>query len=461
VKVLVAFVALLLVAGWSRAGRADYLEVRRNTLLKSKAERGARTVATLVPSTLLQLVSAEQVSGYYRVETRGGARGFVYRTLVRRHRGSLPAAPTNRGEQQEAGESEDEQVSLVEADVPEVGRPGPRLDLQRLPTLGSAGLPEMRVHLIDVGQGQALLFEFSCGAALVDTGGESNALFDSGGALENYLEAFFERRADLDRTLDLLVITHPHLDHVLNVELVTRQFKVKNVVTDGLATGSGRAQQGRLEAWAKTNARLATISEEAVPVGGLRNAVIDPIHCSDADPGIKALWGGVLARPDGWSKKSFDNENSHSVVLRLDFGEASFVVPGDLELEGIEKLLEKHGAATLDVDVFQVGHHGSKNAVTHELLAAVSPDLALIGTGSPARETQWSAWQYGHPRKEAIDLLLEQLSRTRPRATVPVASAQWTFADMKLDKAIYATGWDGSVVVTATTEGALSVLTER
>jgi competence protein ComEC len=459
-KVLVAFVALLLVAGWSRTGRADYLDVRRNTLLKSKAERGARTMATLVPSTLLRLVSDGQVSGYYRVETRGGARGFVYRTQVRRHRGSLPAA-TTRGEPEEAGESGDEQLEIAEAGPLHPGRSGRRLDLQRLPELGSSGLPEMRAHLIDVGQGQALLFEFSCGAALVDTGGESNALFDSGGALENYLTAFFERRADLDRTLDLLVITHPHLDHVLNAELVTRQFKVKNVVTDGLVTGSGHAQQERLEAWARTNAKLAIISEEAVPVGGLGNAIIDPIRCSDADPGIKALWGGIRARPDGWSKKTFENENNHSVVLRLDFGEASFLVPGDLERAGIENLLEKHAAATLDVDVFQVGHHGSKNAVTHELLAAVSPDLALIGTGSPVRETQWTAWQYGHPRREAIDLLLEQLSRTRRSANVPVASAQWTFAEMKIDKAIYATGWDGSVVVTATTEGALSVLTER
>ena len=91
----------------------------------------------------------------------------------------------------------------------------------------------MRAHLIDVGQGAATLFEFSCGAVLVDTGGEANGYFDSSNALVAYLADFFDRRRDLNRTIDLLVITHPHRDHALNARLVAESFTVRNVVTDG------------------------------------------------------------------------------------------------------------------------------------------------------------------------------------------------------------------------------------
>ena len=80
--------------------------------------------------------------------------------------------------------------------------------------------PVARLHLIDVGQGAATLFEFSCAAVLVDTGGEGGEGFESGPMLKAYLDAFFKYRADLDRTLELMVLTHPHLDHTRNVELV-------------------------------------------------------------------------------------------------------------------------------------------------------------------------------------------------------------------------------------------------
>src|SRR5438552_18541405 len=76
---------------------------------------------------------------------------------------------------------------------------------------------EMKIHLINVGQGAATLLEFPCGAVLVDTGGENN----TGDALVTYLDAFFVRRTDLDRTIAVLFVTHPHIDHARNVAAVT------------------------------------------------------------------------------------------------------------------------------------------------------------------------------------------------------------------------------------------------
>ncbi|MBM4356706.1 MAG: MBL fold metallo-hydrolase [Deltaproteobacteria bacterium] len=323
-----------------------------------------------------------------------------------------------------------------------------------------AAEPEARFHLIDVGQGAAALLEFPCGAALIDTGGETNFKFDSGRVLRDYLEGFFARRADLARTLDLVVLTHPHLDHTRNVELVVENFTVKHVVTDGDAHGSGGKQQAWLEAWARTNARLETIRSEDVPAGGKSSPVLDPIACRPIDPTIQALWGSVAAAPAGWPERAFRNHNNHSVVIRVGFGKASFIVSGDLEEAGIQSLLERHRpSGALDVDVWQVGHHGSYNATTIPLLEALSPRIALIPMGAPDRWTKWTAWKFGHPRKRAVDMLLGAVSDARAPVNVLVGTSVETFVPQRLERAVYGTGWDGHVVVTALASGSYRVET--
>lgn len=87
----------------------------------------------------------------------------------------------------------------------------PKDETLSAPTVNAAD--SMVMHFIDVGQGAATLLEFPCGAMLIDTGGENNALFDSEPKLLAYLNDFFQRRSDLNKTLDALVITHPHIDH--------------------------------------------------------------------------------------------------------------------------------------------------------------------------------------------------------------------------------------------------------
>ncbi len=322
--------------------------------------------------------------------------------------------------------------------------------------------PTARLHLIDVGQGAATLFELPCGTVLIDTGGEEGDGFDSSRALGEYLERFFARRADLHRTIDLLVLTHPHLDHTHNARLVAEGYTVKGVVTDGRATGSGSKQQHWLEEWAGRSARLETVTAERIAPGGMTDDVIDPLRCSGVDPGLRVLWGGVDAKPNGWSDKAFHNENNHSVVVRLDFGRASFLVSGDLEEAGIGALLAKHaGTGALDVDVWEVSHHGSYNGTTKELLDALTPHVALIAMGPPDRPGRWTAWGFGHPRKRAIDMLAASVDRGRPAALVHIGTAMREFQDYRVERAIYATGWDGNVVVSATAGGEYRVETSR
>jgi len=257
-----SMLGLAALSGGITAG-ADYLELRRSAQLKETAESSAVVLDKLAPGTLLELTDDEQQNGYYLARTRNGRAGFVYRTLVRRHRGSLPAEADPAGAPPGGDDEPSQPVSL-------------------------SG-PQMRAHLINVGQGAATLFEFSCGVVLVDTGGETNGAFNSGAALSAYLDEFFDTRQDLERSIALLVLTHPHIDHARNVKAIADEYTVQNVVTSGL-TGSapekffsGGRQQQWLERWARQHARLETIDAQSVPKGGLTSLTIDPLHCTDQD----------------------------------------------------------------------------------------------------------------------------------------------------------------------------------
>ncbi len=317
--------------------------------------------------------------------------------------------------------------------------------------------PKMRVHLIDVGQGAATLIEFSCGAILIDTGGEENRRVDSTRNLIEYLRAFFKSRPDLNDTLDLLVLTHPHIDHTRAAPVVLGELGVKNLVTDGLTDSSGGKQQKSAINIAKTKHIPAfAVQAKAIPAGGLRNEIIDPVACADGDPDIRVLWGAADMRDD--------NRNNHSVAVRVTLGKSSILITGDLEEDGISGLLKKHrGTPALDVDVYQVGHHGSYNATTWKQLEALTPKLALIACGPHDRKSTWTGWAYGHPRAVTIALLeraLASATQTAPRV-VPVAAGAKNFEGWKITAPIYATGWDSDVLVTLSASGEIAVKTRR
>src|SRR5258708_10415469 len=150
----------------------------------------------------------------------------------------------------------------------------------------------MLVHVINVGQGSAALIEFPCGVILVDTGGETNTLFKSNDALKKYLHDFFIRRADLNNTIDLLILTHPHKDHTLGVKEVTAEYRIKNLVTNGeTTTGSGITGQKFIQQLATQSQATSTKSDDinffasvasTIPAGGIPNSVIHPLTCRAA-----------------------------------------------------------------------------------------------------------------------------------------------------------------------------------
>ena len=335
-------------------------------------------------------------------------------------------------------------------------------------TLASAASAQtMRVHFINVGQGAATLVEFPCAAMLIDTGGEFNVQFDGVVKLEAYLEDFFFRRPDLNRTLHSLIITHPHIDHTRGIPRVLDRYRILNAVTNGQEHEDvggpeqvilhRRIAEGEMTTHDPTDDIGFVVAEVNKIPGktGLTNEVIDPVKCSNVDPKITVLWGALADKPAAWSAEAFRDENNHSVVTRIDFGASSLLITGDLEIEGIEALLAHHGSDSklFDTDVYMVGHHGSRNGTNEELLRAVTPKIAAIAMGPHDRRDDFTAWQHGHPRQVIVDLVEQHVSQTRDSVTVQVATGQREFEPKTLTKAIYATGWDGSVVLEADTAG--------
>ena len=340
--------------------------------------------------------------------------------------------------------------------------------------------PIMTAHFVFVGQGDGAILEFPCGVAVVDTGGEFG-----GGARENggqlfvdYLADFFDERPHLNDTIDVLFTTHPHADHLNGLPLLLDDdddpiFTINNVVDNGQTGTSGSlGKQTRFRNAVVDNDGEYSAVELArqVAATGATNDVIDPIDCGDVDPIITAFWGGLndeLPEDDLISTSRYRNPNNHSVIVRVDYGEASFLFTGDLEDRGERDLLEQYAdnLGVFDVDVHQVSHHGADDDTSDTFLDVMSPNIAVISMGTPDLETTHTAWDHGHPRTGLLSVLQDEpavVSDFRvPAVDFAAAPAQETdYVDTTIERAILGTGWEGTIWIEATAEGEYQLYTE-
>lgn len=231
----------------------------------------------------------------------------------------------------------------------------------------------MAAHFINVGQGSAALFEFSCGAILIDTGRQREAETDWGRRFTEYLDRFFERRSDLERTLDVVYITHPHPDHTSGIAAILdeQRYRFRHVITDAETTGFSIADQRRLIRIANLrrvpHARIRT-SMIGRSLTGLTSRYIDPLRCRGGAPDISVVWG-TNDEPNDWPDEERRDENNHSVAVRIGFGESSFLVTGDMEVPALRDMVRRYARnpRLLDVDVYVAGHHGSRNGTSEEI----------------------------------------------------------------------------------------------
>ena len=321
----------------------------------------------------------------------------------------------------------------------------------------------MGVHFIDVGQGSATLLEFSCGTILIDTGGEDNSVVDGKERLKSYLQTFFKRRSDLNKTIDLLVLTHAHIDHTYGAKYVFDTYTVKNVITNGRTFGSGKKNQNAIQDAIKELAANGDPNDDIgyyeaiadnIDQNGTTSTVIDPLGCANGDPQVHVYWGRMLAR-QGLNNTEYNNGNNQSVVMKVTYGGSSILITGDLEEDAIDLLVEQY-ENELDVDLYVVGHHASRNGSTVELMEAMTPEIAVMSFGDPRVSQAWTAWAYGHPNVDIVEMLQGHVSGTRAEKEVWVGDGAKNFYPIEVDKAIYGTGWDGSIYFDAGFDGTWS-----
>lgn len=232
---------------------------------------------------------------------------------------------------------------------------------------------DLALHVLDVGQGDALLL-------LVGTGeGRKAVLFDTGppAGAEAVLAALRQHGVG---SIDLLVLSHAHLDHIGGALRVLDEVPVREVLDSGVPHTT-RTYRQLLE-------RFIKLREE----GKLTYRL--------ARRGMKIPLGPrttleVLAPEEPLISGSRSDVNANSVVVRLVHGKLAFLFPGDAERETEERLLGS--GADLRAEVLKVPHHGSRHASTSALLTRVRPAFALISCGRGN--------DYGHPAPETLERL--------------------------------------------------------
>lgn len=253
--------------------------------------------------------------------------------------------------------------------------------------LGLLGLsvghaPDANLHLIacDVGQGDGILAIYKDTQILID-----------GGPDERVIECLSKYIPFWDRDLELVVLTHPQLDHYGGLIEVFRRYRVDTFLANGLDS-SASSYQALKKAVGGSGTRVVNPREGMVlRIGMIYLDILSPSQTL-LDEEIPDSLTNVLG---AFSSKRDPNDFSVVAVLRL--GEFEALLTGDIGPAEIPQILA--GGKVKDVEYIKVPHHGSKNGLTLELLETSSPEIAVISVGKNS---------YGHPSEETLKMLKDR-----------------------------------------------------
>jgi len=228
----------------------------------------------------------------------------------------------------------------------------------------------LRVTFLDVGQGSAAVIEGPRGfVALVDGGGRYDDSYDTGGRIvEPVLRATGIMR------LDLVVLSHPHPDHLNGLLRILARFPVGTLWTSGDDGANPKYTQ-----------LMALAKARGVPT---------PI------PGRLSYAGMVVETIGPWVDDHVEvppglSVNDASLVVRFAYRGRHILLPGDIGEEGEQELLARRRAGLdLGADVLAVPHHGSRHASSAAFLGAVAPITAVVSAG------RWN--RFGLPSRDAL-----------------------------------------------------------
>ena len=238
----------------------------------------------------------------------------------------------------------------------------------------------LQVHFIDVGQGDATLVITPKGRSiLIDAGGTTGppTTFDIGErVVVPYLRHYGVRQ------VDWLILTHNHQDHAGGAAAVAEFLGVRQALLHLSSTDEPPAILRLRRAMRNQGMREATDVRE-IRLDGVR---IQLYSTGESRTGVSGK---------GATRKQ-ESENGRSTVARIEFGQHSFLVTGDLEGEGETRISRSNISPST---MIKVGHHGGRKSTQSLFLAKVSPQYAVISVGADNR--------YGHPAPETLNRLRE------------------------------------------------------
>jgi competence protein ComEC len=231
-------------------------------------------------------------------------------------------------------------------------------------------LPDGRLHVyfLDVGQGDAILVQTPDGRQiLIDGGPNPTALLSELSAVMPFW----------DRSLDLVVLTHPDGDHLTGLLAALDRYQVGRVLDTSQTDAAPLAAAWRERLEKGHIPRTLALRGMRIPLGDVMLTVLHPSS--------KPMIGTA------------SDENNNSIVLRIDYGPTSLLLTGDAESEAEADMIK--AGLPLQADVLKIAHHGSNGSTSAPFLVAVAPSEAVIQVGADN--------SFGHPAREVLKRLMD------------------------------------------------------
>lgn len=234
--------------------------------------------------------------------------------------------------------------------------------------------PDGRLHLwvLDVGQGDAILLRTPRG---------NTALIDGGPGATPLLNGVGKELPFWQRNLNLVVLTHPHDDHLTGLVDLLGRYRVDEVIQTAF-TPTTRTQ----EEW------LRTLKDRAVAVHYARSGEEIGFQ-GEPDLSLRVL---SPATPDAAAELKGGGLNNTSIVMKLSYGSENILLEGDAQVEAEGEMVRRE-TSELPAQVLKVGHHGSSTSSSAPFLSQVQPQVAIISVGAGN--------SYGHPTSQTLQAL--------------------------------------------------------